>query len=148
MNSKTRMGPKIGMGIGGVGLLGSLFLPWASTGGGDSNGFDLLAATDILLVAAAVTAIAAGVTGGRIGLFRRDLSLNASADLLGVLSSLVIAWLLLFDLPAGASAEAGILIGLFSAILILSSAGDYGVFRGEPAFPRLGEPKTRRTGDS
>ncbi len=148
MTGSTRIGPRLGIGGGGIGLLGSLFLPWASAGGSDRNGFDFLVGTDVLFVAAAVTAIAAAVTGGRIGLFRHDLSLNGSADLLGVISSLVITWLLLFDLPAGASAGAGVLIGLVSAILIACAAGDYGVFRGEPAFPRRIESATRRNSAS
>lgn len=144
MRSATRIGPRVGLGLGGIGLLGSLFLPWASSGGDNRNGFEALATADVLLGAAAVIAVAAAVTGGRVGLFRRDLSLNGSADLLGIVSSLAIAWLLLFDLPPNTSAGAGALVGLASAVLIFSAAGDYGVFRGEPAFPRLNASEKRR----
>ena len=137
MGDRTRVGPRLGILGGGVGLLASLFLPWSSSAGGNRSGFDVLIAADVMLAFGAVVAIAAAVTGGRIGLFRRDLSLNGGADLLGIVATLVVGWWLLFDVPAGGGAEAGAFIALGSAILIASAAGDYGSFRGEPAFPRL-----------
>jgi hypothetical protein len=123
--------------VGGIGLLGSLLLPWVSVNGDEQTGIGFLAGTDALLLATAIVAIAAAVTGGRIGVFRRDVSLNGAADLLSLASALAIAWLLLFDLPAEAGTEAGALVALAAALLIACAAGDYGVFRGEPVFPGL-----------
>lgn len=145
MHGTSRIG-SIVAGIGGLGLLCSLFLPWASAGGDEQTGFEFLASVDVLLVSAALIAVAAALTGGRIGFFRRDVSLIGAADMFGVVSSLVVGWLLLFDMPAGAESEAGAFLALAATVAIWAGAGDYSVFRGQPAFPRLGEPGDR--GDS
>src|SRR5688572_30793690 len=89
-------------GAGGVLLIISLFLPWADAQGTSRNGWELWTMADVFLLIAATMAIVALVTGGRIGLFRPDLSVNGAADLLGVVSTVLLTWLVFFDFPPGA----------------------------------------------
>ncbi|HYF27539.1 MAG TPA: hypothetical protein VD931_17490 [Baekduia sp.] len=124
-------------GAGGGVLLASLFLPWADAGGERLTGWELWTTGDLALLAAAVTALAAALTGGRIGLFRPDLSLSGAADLLGLVSTLLVAWMLVVDFPAGADMQAGAPAALVGALAIAAGVGDYRTLRGAPAFPRL-----------
>jgi hypothetical protein len=120
---------------GGALLLASLFMSWAEAPGGASrDGWDVLAATDVLLVVAALLALATALTGGRIGFFRPDVSLGGTADMVGVVTSIVVGWWLLFDVPDAASAGAGGYVALGGAILVACGAGD---FRVKSLFPRL-----------
>jgi hypothetical protein len=118
---------------GGVLLIGSLFMPWAS----GRSGWELLATADVFLLIAGIVALAAALTGGRRGLFRPDVSLNGAADLFGVVAIVLIAWLAIFDFPADASREAGVFVALAAATAIAGAAGDYRVLRGASWFPRL-----------
>jgi hypothetical protein len=124
-------------GAGGVMLIVSLFLPWAAAGGADRSGFELWTMADLFLLIAGVTAVAAAITGGRVGVFRPDMSLNAATDLFGVVSTILLAWLMIFDFPEGASREVGAFLGLLAAMVIAGGAGDYSTLRGAPVFPRL-----------
>jgi hypothetical protein len=117
-------------------LIVSLFLPWVDLGGTSQSGWALSTMADVFFLIAGLVAIGALLTGGRIGFFRPDVSLNGAADLLGVVATVLLAWLLLFDLPSGASAEAGLYLALAGAVAIMSGAGDYSVLRrgsGRPA---------------
>jgi hypothetical protein len=125
-------------GAGGALLIVSLFLPWASADGSDASGWELLTMSDVLFLIVGATAILAAITGGHFGLFRRDLSLNGATDWLGVVSTLLLGWFLLFDFPEGADPEIGVYVALISAIMVMGGAGDYSSLRGAPAFPRLG----------
>lgn len=127
-------------GAGGVALMSALFLPWTREAGVSRSGWELWATGDVLFVFAGTVAVAAAVTGGRIGLFRPDVSLDGATDLLGVVSTTLIAWMLFFELPAGAELQLGAIAGLLSALTVTCAAGDYSVLRGAPLFPRLGEP--------
>jgi hypothetical protein len=135
-------------GAGGALMIVTLFLPWADAGDGNQNGWEFWTMVDVFFVIVGLVAIAAALTGGRYGLFRTDLSLNGATDLLGVVSTLLLGWLVLFDFPAGASPELGVYLALGAAAVIMVGAGDYGSLRGEPAFPRLrgdeAEPVARR----
>jgi hypothetical protein len=124
-------------GAGGALMIVSLFLPWGNAPGGSLNGWELWTMADVFFLIVGLVAIAAALTGGRFGLFRPDMSLNGATDLLGVISTLLLAWLVVFDFPAGASREAGVYLALVAAIGIMVGAGDYGSLRGEPAFPRI-----------
>ena len=135
---KRGPGPLIA-GAGGVLLIVSLFLPWASAGGVDRSGWELWTMADVFLLIAALAAIGLALTGGQFGLFRPDLSLAGAADLLGVVSTVLLAWLLIFDFPDGAGREAGVFLALAGAIAVMGGAGDYGTLRGAPAFPRTGD---------
>lgn len=139
MNSAGgRLGQAI-CGAGGIGLIVSLFLPWADFGEVSTSGWELWTTADAFYLIAGVTAIAMALTGGRFGLFRPDLSLRGAADLLGVVATLLLAWLMLFDFP-DASREIGSYLALVSAIAIMGGAGDYATLRGAPAFPRTDAP--------
>lgn len=118
-------------GIGGVALIASLFLPWAD----GTTGWELLSGADLLFAIAGLFALATALTGGQIGFFRPDMSLSGAADLLGVVSSVALGWLIL-----GESADAaGVYVALAAAVAVFSGAGDYATLRGAPLFPRLHE---------
>jgi hypothetical protein len=124
---------RLAIGGGGALLIGSLFMPWA----GGRSGWELLTSTDVFFLIVGVVALAAAITGGRLGLFRADVSVNGAADLLGVVAIVLIGWLLIFDFPDGVSRGAGIFVALAASIVISGAAGDYGVLRGASWFPRL-----------
>jgi hypothetical protein len=65
------------------------------------------------------------------------MSLTGATDLLGVVATIVLAWLILFDFPPGASREAGVYVALVAAIAVAGGAGDYSTLRGAPLFPRI-----------
>ncbi len=131
-------------GGGGVLLIVSLFLPWASVGGTTHNGFELLTVADVFLVIVALVAIAAAVTWGRFGLFRADVSVNGAADLLAVVASIVLVWFVVFDFPSGADRGVGVFLALFATIAIAGGTGDYGVLRGASLFPRIDRGEQRK----
>jgi hypothetical protein len=123
-------------GTGGALLIVSLFLPWASAADVDLSGWELWTMADVLLLIVGVVAIGAAITGGRFGLFRPDMSLNGAADLLGVVATVLLAWLILFDFPSGASREIGVFLALIGAMAVAGGAGDYATLRGAPLFPK------------
>ena len=125
------------VGVGGVLLLVSLFLPWASAGGESANGWELSTTTDVYLLIAALIAIVAAVTGGRIGLFRPDVSLMGAADILNVIASILLVWLLAFDFPDGVDRGAGAFLALAGALVAACGAADWRPLKGAPMFPRL-----------
>lgn len=136
----TKKKPKLGQlitGAGGVLLIVSLFLPWAGTAEADRTGFELLTMADVFLLIVGLVAIGAALTWGRFGLFRADLSLNGAADLLGVVATILVAWLILFDFPSDANREIGVYLALVATITIAGGAGDYSTLRGAPLFPRI-----------
>lgn len=128
---------------GGMLLIVSLFLPWASTEGADRTGFELLTIGDVFLLIVGLVAIGAALTRGRFGLFRPDLSVNGAADLLGLVATVLLAWLILFDFPSGASSEIGVFLALAAAIAITGGVGDYSTLRGAPLFPRIDRDERR-----
>jgi hypothetical protein len=130
-------------GTGGALMLVSLFLNWASVGELDRSGWELWTMADVFFLIAGLVAIGAAVTGGRFGLFRPDLSLSGAADLLGLVATVLIAWLLLLDFPDGASPGIGAFVALIAAVAIAGGAGDYRTFRGAPLFPRLADDEPR-----
>ena len=130
-------------GAGGIALIASLFLPWASAGGVERSGFELWTMADVYLLIVGVAGIATATTGGRIGVFRPDVSLNGATDMLSVVATVLLAWLVIFDFPADAGRELGVYVGLISAAVIAGGVGDYSVLRGAPLFPRLGDAERR-----
>jgi len=136
----TKRKPHLGQsiaGAGGVLLVVSLFLPWAGAEEADRTGFELLTMGDVFLLTVGLVAIGAALTWGRFGLFRPDLSLTGAADLLGVVATILVAWLILFDFPSGASREVGVYLALVATAAIAGGAGDYSTLRGAPLFPRI-----------
>lgn len=133
-------------GAGGALLIISLFLPWADVQGVSRSGWELWTMADVFFLIAGLIALGAAITGGRIGLFRPDLSLNGATDLLGVVATVLLTWLIIFDFPEGASREIGVFLALIAAIAIVGGAGDYRVLRGGSWFPRTTEDDGRRAG--
>ena len=146
MNAKT-MTPlaRAAAAAGGLLLMTSAFLPWADASGTTTSGWDLASGVGVLLAFTGAVAVIAAATGGRIGFFRPDLSLNGAADLLGVVSTVVVAWQIL-DLPAGAGPAWGVFAALAGAVAVMGVFGDYRTLRGAPAFPSLGSARERRAG--
>ena len=129
-------------GAGGVLLIVSLFLPWSDgPGAGSVTGWGVSAPSDVMLAIAGSCGIAAAITGGRFGFFRPDVSMNGAADLLGVLAAVLIGWLIAFDLPSGASAQAGAYLGLIAGISIACGAGDFRVTSLFPRMPDRSKPR-------
>jgi xanthine/uracil permease len=144
MTKKKPVPGQLITGAGGVLLIVSLFLPWAGAGETHRTGFELLTIGDVLLLIVGLVAIAAALTWKRYGLFRPDLSINGAADLLGLVATIILAWLTFFDFPSGASRQVGVFLALAAAIAIAAGVGDYSTLRGAPWFPRI-DPDTRRT---
>ncbi len=138
MTEGTPRGGRWIAGVGGVLLIVSLFLPWANAEGVDRTGFELFMVGDVLLLIVGLVAIAAALTWGRFGLFRPDLSLNGAADLLGVISTILLVWLIFFDFPHGEGREIGAFLALLATTAIAAGTGDYRVLRGASVFPRIG----------
>jgi hypothetical protein len=132
-------------GTGGALLIVSLFLPWAGAADLDLSGWELWTMADVLLLIVGVVAIGAAITGGRFGLFRPDMSLSGAADLLGVVATVLLAWLVIFDFPEGASREIGVFLALIGAMAVAGGAGDYATLRGAPLFPKTTAEADTRT---
>jgi hypothetical protein len=133
----STISPTIGRvlaGAGGALLLVSLFLPWSEAVGISRNGWESVSVTDVFLVITGLSGVAAGLTGGRAGFFRRDLSVGAMADIFGVVATILIGWLLLFDFPAGAESQPGVYLALLGAAAVATGAGDFKV---TAVFPRI-----------
>jgi hypothetical protein len=137
MGSGNPRGGHLIAGAGGVLLIASLFLPWAGEGGVSWTGWELWTMSDVYFLIAGLIAVAAAVTGGRVGLFRPDVTLIGAADVLGVVATVLLAWLLIFDFPAGAGREIGAFLALVAAIAMAAGAGDYRPLRGAPWFPKV-----------
>jgi hypothetical protein len=135
--TKPRPGQLIA-GAAGVLLIVSLFLPWASAGGVERSGWELLTIGDVFLLTVGLVAIGTALTGGWFGVFRPDLSLSGAADLLALVATILIAWLVIFDFPDGSGRETGVFLALVAAIMVAAGVGDYRPLRGAPWFPRIG----------
>jgi hypothetical protein len=135
--SSDRRAGQLIAGAGGVLLIVSLFLPWAEKGGVSRSGWELWTMADVYFLIAGLCAIAAAITGGRFGLFRPDVTLIGATDMFGVVATVLIGWLLIFDFPAGADREIGAFLALVGSITIAGGAGDYRPLRGAPWFPRV-----------
>jgi hypothetical protein len=122
-------------GVGGVLLIASLFMPWAEGPGGTTlNGWEFSTTSDVFFLIVGLCGIAAGLTGGRFGFFRPDLSLNGTTDILGVVATILLVWLIGFDFPSGAGQGSGVYVALIASVAIASGAGD---FRVREFFPRM-----------
>ncbi|MFV8049636.1 hypothetical protein [Mycobacterium sp. 48b] len=124
-------------GAAGASMVVALLLPWDQGPDADPVAWGLWKLTFPLCVALAACALATAITGGQIGLNRRDVSIIGATDGLGVITSLTLAWLLLYDFPAHAGGRPAIILALISAAAAAFAAADYGPLRGGPLFPRL-----------
>jgi hypothetical protein len=122
-------------GVGGVLLIASLFMPWADGPGRTTrNGWELLTISDVFFLIVGLCGITAALTGGRFGFFRPDLSMNGTTDILGVVATILLVWLIVFEFPSGAAQGSGVYIALIASVAIASGAGD---FRVREFFPRM-----------
>ena len=129
-------------GCGGALLIGSLFMPWSESAAGVSqSGWAVLTVSDVLFLTTGLFGLAAAITGGRFGFFRRDVSLNGATDILGVIAAILLAWLIAFDWPSGASRQAGVYLALVAAATIATGAGDFRVRSVFPTIPEGDRPK-------
>jgi hypothetical protein len=90
----------------------------------DLSGWELWTMADVFLLIVGLVAIGTALTGGRFGLIRPDLSLNGAADLLGVVATVLLAWLVIFNFPEGTSREIGVFLALIGAMAVAGGAGD------------------------
>ena len=127
-------------GGGGALLIASLFMPWSDAAGVAQDGWQTLSAWDVFLVITGVCGIAAAITGGRFGFFRPDLSLNGMTDIFGVVSGILIGWLILFEFPSGANRKLGLYLALVGAAVVATGAGDFRVKSLFPAVPQGDRP--------
>jgi len=135
----STINPSLGRALAGAGgalLIASLFLSWSEDGGATRTGWETLGIVDVFFLLTGVCGIAAAMTGGRFGFFRPDLSFNAMTDIFGVMASVLLGWLILFDTPSEARLEAGVYLALAAALVIATGAGD---FRVRTLFPRVPE---------
>ncbi len=132
-------------GTGGALLIVSLFLPWAGSAAVDRSGWELWTMADVFLLIVGLAAIGMALTGGHFGLFRPDVSLRGAADLLGVVATVLLTWLVIFDFPEGLTREIGVYLALIGAIAVAAGAGDYSTLRGAPLFPKTSAagPRTK-----
>jgi hypothetical protein len=124
-------------GCGGALLVGSLFMPWSENAAGISqSGWEVLTVSDVLLLITGLFGLAAAITGGRFGFFRRDVSLNGATDIVSLVVAILLAWLILFDWPSGASREVGVFVALVAAVAITTGTGDFRVTSLFPTIPQ------------
>jgi hypothetical protein len=110
-------------------------MPWAEGPGGTTlNGWEFSTTSDVFFLIVGLCGIAAGLTGGRFGFFRPDLSMNGTTDILGVVATILLVWLIGFDFPSGAGQGPGVYVALIASVAIASGAGD---FRVRELFPRM-----------
>ena len=128
-------------GCGGALLIGSLFMPWSESAAGVSqNGWEMLTVSDVLLLITGLFGLAAAITGGRFGFFRRDVSLNGATDIIALIAGILLAWLIVFDWPSGSTRQAGVYLALVAAAAITTGAGDFRVTSLFPSIPEGDRP--------
>ena len=129
-------------GCGGALLIGSLFMPWSESAAGVSqSGWEVLTVSDVLFLITGLFGLAAAITGGRFGFFRRDVSLNGATDILGLIAGILLAWLIVFDWPSGASRQPAVYLALVAAVAITTGTGDFRVTSLFPRIPQGDGPK-------
>jgi len=104
-------------GLGGVVLLVSLFLPWFEPG---RSGFDSLAVADLIVAAAALTAIALPL----ISAGQEKTDLPVVADTVTVIASGIAVAVVAFRLldPIGGGREAGLYLALAASLLAFAGS--------------------------
>jgi hypothetical protein len=113
-----RLGELVGA-IGGLGLLVASFLPWYSAGGEDVTAWQAFSITDLVLAAAAISALSVGV----VVITRLSVSYpvagSSVATGFGAVALLLIVYRLI-DPPGGdgVNREIGAWLGLLSAVAI------------------------------
>jgi hypothetical protein len=99
--------------VGGAVLIISLFLKWV----GELNGWEANNTFDLFLLITAVAAIATAFSAGD-SLPIPGVTINGAAALLGIVATVLLLWLLLFDWPDGADREFGVILALLASAAI------------------------------
>lgn len=126
-------------GVGGAAMVVALLLPWARADGSNLNAWELSKPSVVLCVTVAICALTTAATGRRFGVMRPDVSFIGATDAFGVATTVALALLLAYDLPAHASGRPGLLLALASAATTAVAAGDYRPLLGAPIFPRAAD---------
>ena len=129
-------------GSGGLLLIAALFMPWSEVAGATQNGWEAESLSDVFFLIVGICGVAAAITGGRFGFFRRDLSLNGMTDILGVIATFLIGWLILFDFPAAASKGIGVYLALAGAAAVATGTGDFRIRSWFPSIPEAEHPRS------
>ena len=99
----------------GVLLIIFLFLPWLGVEGADNlSGWQSSNTFDVFLLITAVVAIAAALTAGGGGIALPGVTMNGAAAVLGIVGTIVLLWLLIFDFPDGFDRKIGIFLALIA----------------------------------
>jgi hypothetical protein len=120
---RLRIG-ELGLGLAGLALLVSLFLPWyGAEGGGDLTGWEGLSAVDVALalVAAAALSVPVVTAGQRVSAV--PIALDAIVTLLGLVALLLVLIRLLALPDAADGREPGIWLALAGAAGIVAAGG-------------------------
>lgn len=111
-------------GVAGAALIIFLFLPWF----GGVSGWEGQSSTDIyMLITGAVAILTALTAGGAISI--PGTTMNGATALLGIVATILLVWLLLFDFPEGVDRGIGIILSLVAAAAI--AYGGYTAAEGE-----------------
>jgi hypothetical protein len=141
----TTVNPALGRwlaGCGGILLIASLFMPWSEVAGATRTGWETASVWDVFVVVTGVCGIAAALTGGRFGFFRRDLSFNGMTDIFGVMLGILIGWSILFETPSATGREVGVYLALVGAAAVATGAGDFRINSWFPPLPRENPPES------
>jgi drug/metabolite transporter (DMT)-like permease len=111
--SRMSQGQMIAGGAG-VLLIIFLFLPWLGIEGGDNlSGWKSSNTFDVFLLITGVVAIAAALTAGG-GIALPGVTMNGASAVLGMVATLLVLWLLIFDFPDGFDRKIGIFLSLIA----------------------------------
>jgi len=98
-------------GVAGAALIVFLFLPWF----GDISGWEGQSSTDIYMLITGVVAIAAALG---VGFSLPGVSMSGATALLGIVATILLVWLIIFDFPEGVDRGIGIILSLVAAAAI------------------------------
>lgn len=139
MTTKTPLIQRLVVGVGGVLMIVSLFLPWSGVNGIHQNAWAFNTVAAVYFLICGLFAISTAITGGRYGVCRPDVSLIGGTDLLNVVAIVLTVWLLI-DFPDNATRQPGVYCALIFAAVNSFPIADYRPLRGAPLFPSIDNP--------
>lgn len=126
--TRTSQGQLIAGGAG-VLLFIFLFLPWFGEGGISLSGWEGQSSTDLYLLITATVAIMTAMTPGGFGAFP-GVTMRGATALLGIVGTILLLWLVVFDFPDGADRKIGLYLSLIAVAAI--AFGGYTAARDDP----------------
>jgi hypothetical protein len=100
---------------GGVLLFIFLFLPWFGQGDLNLSGWEGQSSTDVYLL---ITALVAVVLAGGLGPPVPGVTPSGATALLGAVATILLLWLVIFDVPDGLGREIGLYLSLLASAAI------------------------------